>query len=155
MRRLAASLVSQSARVEVTLQFLRDEARRPVVKGHIEASLRVMCQRCMRPMDLDLRLNVSLGIVQSEEQAERLPEEMDPLLVDEEPVWIADLIEDELILGLPVVATHPADSPDCHTVQTAGPRIEQAPTRVKGDEGGQENPFAVLSALKKGKSDTD
>lgn len=155
MNRLADSLVSPAGEVEVVLRFFRDQARRPVMKGHIETTLKVTCQRCMRPMDLPLRLDLALGIAESEQQAESLPEDLDPLIVDEEPLWLADLVEDELILGLSVVAMHPVDSPDCRGSGRAGAGKANAPTDVMDDAGGEDNPFAVLKALKQGKDNTD
>lgn len=155
MRRLAGSLVTPTGMAEIALRFSKDEARRPVIEGQIEATLPIICQRCMRTMDLPLKADVSLGIVQSEQEAEQLPEHLDPLLVDEEPIWLADLIEDELILGLPAIAMHPTDSSDCRVLQTAGKGTEIKPADASEDVGSKENPFAVLANLKKGKGSTD
>lgn len=155
MLRLADSLVTSRGVAEADLRFFTDDARRPVIKGWIEATLPIICQRCMRPMELPLKLDVALGIVQSEQQAERLPEDLDPLLVDEDPVRLADLIEDELILALPAIAMHPEDSTDCSWQKAAGKGKGIEPADTKVDAGGKKNPFAVLANLKNGKGGTD
>ena len=76
-----------------------------------------------------------LGLITSEAQESALPEGMEPLLVPESAeLNPLDLVEDELILALPVVPINPDSSlPD-----TLWP--------LEDDD--KPNPFNVLAALK-------
>ena len=139
MRRLASALHSTQGVVDVDLEFGIDEARTPYVKGVMRAGLEVVCQRCLGPMVLPVEVELALGIVTSAQEVERLPGNYDPLLVEAEPVSLADVIEDELILALPVAPVHPEQQcpPWRDTV------VEQPAEKV-----GKPSPFAVLAQLK-------
>jgi uncharacterized protein len=135
------------------LSFGVDEGGVPIVTGGVQASLVLQCQRCMEAMVLPVAVNVRLGIVSSRKAAEQLPGGYEPLVVSEADISIATLIEDELILALPVVAMHAIE--DCPQGEAylgsrvgpdeAGPADESTPKR--------ENPFAVLAELTVDKKD--
>lgn len=139
--------------VSYTLSFGVDEGGVPIVTGGVQASLVLQCQRCMEAMVLPVAVNVRLGIVSSRKAAEQLPGGYEPLVVSEADISIATLIEDELILALPVVAMHAIE--DCPQGEAylgsragpdgAGPADESTPKR--------ENPFAVLAELTVDKKD--
>lgn len=141
LERLVPSLYGAEGVAEVELCFDRDEVGLPCVKGTITAELTLQCQRCMQAMVLPLTIDVSLGIVTSKAAAEKLPDNYDPLLVGAEPIKVADIVEDELILALPIVAMHEVkDCPSGDQYQ----RTEEEAVQPK-----RENPFAVLAELKK------
>ncbi len=142
MRRLSAALETLPAgTVEVDLQFGTDEGRIPFLRGSVRARLAPVCQRCLEPMDFPVDAQLSLGLVGSEAEAARLPERYEPLLVEPHPMALSDIIEDELLLALPVVALH--ENPRC--------RAPGAEHDAEAAEGPQEasNPFGVLRALKR------
>lgn len=122
--------------------------RRPVTGGppetwlHLQAraTVRLECQRCLGPLDEALTVQRSFRFVADEGEAERLDEASDDDVLALPPRGRLDLlplVEDELILALPLVPRHetcpeplplPADEP------------EEAPV---------EHPFAALTALKR------
>ncbi len=138
----AAALSTQSD-VEYLLEFGVDEGGSPRVAGSVKATLPLTCQRCMETMGFSVSTQTRLGIVSSRAAAQQLPECYDPLLVLDDEITVASIIEDELILALPLVAMH---------------NNEECPKSIAllNTEGGQEdvttmrreNPFAVLSQLK-------
>jgi len=142
LRRLSDLLVDTAGDVEVSLEFIEEAPRRPVVRGSLRAALRLACQRCLEPLDVPVAIPVRLVIVRSEAEAERLDEGEDPLVAGEHPVSLAELIEDELLLALPQVPVHPW--------AVCGSAVEA--TRA-GEEHAvtPPNPFAVLEALRQGK----
>ena len=142
MDRLCQSLYSGKGDVDVSLHFDKDEVGQPNVSGRIETRLQMTCQRCMEVMELPVVAQVRLGLVRTQGQAEALPENYDPLLLSEEPISAADIVEDELILALPLVALHELkDCPAADSVSGHDEQNEPVPQR--------ENPFAVLAELKK------
>ena len=115
------------------------------IRLHLRASTTVAlsCQRCLHRMAERLEFDRSFLFVRDEDEAARLDEESDddvlvlPRLLDG-----IELIEDELILALPLVPRHdvcpqPLENP----AAAVGLSAEDAPAR--------ENPFAVLAQLKK------
>lgn len=94
------------------------------------ATLRVLCQRCLEPVDVQLQDRVEFGIVESAALEEYLPPGVEPLVLNEERLRPIDLIEDELIVSLPLAPKH-ADDGECR-------RFDTLPVRPSSDENGDE-----------------
>lgn len=110
----------------------------------VDTTLPLTCQRCLGLVDWPLAVRRSFRFVASEESAEQQDEEAEEDVLAVQPDFdLRQLIEDELLMDLPVV-----------------PRHDTCPTEVKlavADADFEEklaekpNPFAVLQQLKKGK----
>jgi uncharacterized protein len=140
MKRLAGGLADDRGETEAELRFGLDPARRPVVSGWARTEVALACQRCLevyrQPLDAEFRL----VLVGSEHEGERLPEGSEPLLNAQGQVRTAELVEDELILALPIVAMH-SDTDGCR-MQAGG----QPPAGEAGEQR-KSNAFAALAAL--------
>ncbi|HKJ77555.1 MAG TPA: YceD family protein [Gammaproteobacteria bacterium] len=145
--RLADYLVADEGEVEVEFRFGIDEAGVRTVDLWFRAEVRMQCQRCLEAMARTLEGRNRLGMVESSGEAERLPQEYDPLLIDgTEPLFLRDVVEDELLLSLPVVARHERGAcPAAHLVE---PEPEQERGAQEDEPEERENPFAVLADLK-------
>ncbi len=77
-----------------------------------EASLELLCQRCLHPMTFSMSPQTRLVAVESDAMVSRVPEGFEPLVLEQDRLRPADLIEDELLLGLPLVPRHATDA-DC------------------------------------------
>lgn len=108
--RLTESLVAECDPITYSLDFTKDEAHRVVIKGTVEAVLPMQCQRCLTLTTITISSDVHLAIVKTEEQAEALPEGLEPLLMAEDTVSLASVIEDEVLLALPLVVLHESGS---------------------------------------------
>jgi len=136
--------------VDFTLCFDVDESGAPRVGGNVSTTLRLQCQRCMEDMDYPLTLKVRLGIVPSREAATNLPDSFDPLVVSCDEITITSILEDELILALPIVVMHETES-------CSQSKVSRNESEDFEEDAGQENlgsskrknPFAVLAQLKK------
>ena len=142
MQRLMGMVEGVEGDINVTLAFSVDDNRMRYVDEHISTALKLVCQRCMDEMVFSIDLKMQVGFVLSDEQAKHLPEEYDPLVVEDDTVVLADLVEDEIILALPLVAMHETD--ECNKgssdmKNTSESEIEMEP---------RENPFAILKSLK-------
>jgi uncharacterized protein len=145
LSRLSRCLRDTEGDVRFDLRFERDSERRAVVTGTIAADLILECQRCLESVSFPVEANVSLAFVEGIEQAGRLPEALDPCLVEEGRVVFRDLIEDELLLLLPQVAMHEPGA--CPTALAAKGGNEPVETENRSGR----NPFAVLADLKRDK----
>jgi uncharacterized protein len=134
-KRLRDSLVDAEGECRYALEFGRDAGNQPFVEVRVDAELPLQCQRTLERYLHRVRLVQQLGLITSEAQEDALPEQMEPLLVPESgEMHPADMIEDELILALPVVPINPDSTlPEAY-------RFEEAEDK--------QNPFGVLSALK-------
>lgn len=105
------------------------------LQAHTDVSLQ--CQRCLMPLRQTLDVRRSFLFVTDEAEAERLDEESeDDVLVLTRSLNVPELVEDELILALPLVPRHE------HCLQplaTMGAIDESAP---------RASPFAVLESLR-------
>lgn len=136
--RLAESLCSTEGYIVVDIHFTMDEQRLRIVTGHVQGKVQMICQRCLHPVDFNVNASINLALVYSDEQAKKLPDDYDPLFVEED-IALVDVIEDELILSLPLVPTHE----DCSVQTTWG----EAQLTTQPQE--KPNPFNVLASLKK------
>lgn len=142
--RLSRAVADSEGGIEYELEFGRDSLGIHCIIGSIDAAVTVRCQRCLQPMPVRLQGRISLGIVQGEEEAKRLPSEYEPLQLQGEPLRLAELVEDEAILLLPIAPLHDEDECSAEIMTTAGEK--------KAPEGGDTHrPFADLDKLTRGK----
>ena len=132
-------LVNDEGDIEVSMNFGR-KAKLRYVTGTISGVLAVICQRCMQPMELELNTEFKLAMVQTEEQADKLPDEFEPLLVDEDKMSVPQMLEDELLLAIPLVAMHDTDCSD-YILEQKKWQAENESVQEK------KNPFSVLKDL--------
>ena len=142
MARLRESLREPTGEARFRLTFTRDPEGRGVLDGEIKARLILTCQRCLEALEFPVLTTLDLVLVSGLDEAGLLPEDLDPLLVPEEPLRLADLIEDELLLALPQIPRH--ESGAC---PAGGGRWTAVSDEQRAGEGA--NPFAVLGTLKR------
>ncbi|MCW8955513.1 MAG: YceD family protein [Gammaproteobacteria bacterium] len=141
LERLARLVLDDQANIEAELEFDM-QGRLRTVSGLVKASLSVTCQRCMQPMTLDLESHFKLALVSDESKAGLLPEEYEPLMLDEDNrVNIPAMLEDELLLAVPLVALHETDCSD-YLQQQRERQASEDEQALKKD-----NPFSVLKDL--------
>ncbi len=138
MERLAPLLYSTDGVASVDLEFGTDDMGVMCVLGHVTAELRFTCQRCMQPMTHAVDAEIALGLVANRNDADRLPTHYEPLIVEQVPTPLLPIIEDELLLLVPIVALHA-------TGECAAPG---QPDRMAEPAAQRSNPFAVLAELK-------
>jgi len=82
------------------------------IDGTVSAQLVLECQRCLRPLTKQIQSEFHLALVASEEEADSLPKEFEPLDMVPGEQSLIDVLEDELLLSLPIVAVHDRDCID-------------------------------------------
>ena len=150
--RLATAMLPPTAEAPPVRWRLLGE-RRPLAGAGVQAALgleaqtvvELECQRCLQAMSWPIRLERRLFFVEGEDAAAALDAESDDdVLALASTVDAHALIEDELLLALPIVPRHPAcDAPV--------PLSQGDATRASaGEQAESEHPFAALAALKRG-----
>ena len=99
----------------------------------------LQCQRCLRPVVIEVQVERSFLFVHGEDAAAQIDNDIEEdVLPITRALDLRELIEDEVLLALPIVPRHEA----CPIPLVADPA--EAPAD------GAPNPFAVLAALKPG-----
>ncbi len=104
--RLVEMLVDHAGEVILRLEFNRGEDGRTVVSGHVESEVRLECQTCLQPVTQKLSSDLSVIVVKDEAELEQLDELQDGVVNDDKLIPIAALVEDELILTVPMIPRH-------------------------------------------------
>jgi uncharacterized protein len=105
MRRLAAVCLDADARISIDLRFGRSAQKWRQMHGAITAMLRVACQRCLQGLVLELTAKPALVLLKPDESGDMVPEEAEAMVVTK-PVALAEIVEDELLLALPMIPMH-------------------------------------------------
>ena len=138
--RLVIDALSRLGNVEIEAEFSFEEGF-PTFIGKASTSVQLKCQRCLEPVDVPLNVSLNVAFVSSEESAAEVPEPFEAVLLESEEISIVEVVEEELILALPIVPYH--ETCDAYDYRTPDEKEDQA-----SDKGGSENPFSVLEQLK-------
>ena len=106
-----------------------------------EVALPQICQRCLGPVNVPVRVAREFRFVATEEQAEAEDEEADEdVLVLTRDFDLLELLEDELLMALPVVPKH--------DVCPQPVKLQAVDADFVEPEDKKPNPFAVLQQLR-------
>ena len=138
MSRLGGSLADLEGECRYALEFGQDGLQVPYVELSIDAGLPLVCQRSLERFVFPVRSVQRLGLIRDEADEAALPEGYEALLVPEDGLLRpAELVEDELLLALPVVPLAPGSEPVERTWSAGEEELQAA------------SPFAALASLKK------
>ncbi len=143
MARLRDLLADTEGEARFALEFGHDALQVPFAELRVDAELPLICQRSLRrflqPVTVAQRFALVRGIDGDEEDVEAslLPDYEVLQLSDDGMLRPAELVEDELILAVPLVPTMPGSE----SVERDWP--------VPAEEEARANPFAALASLKK------
>jgi len=143
LTRLNEQLLDVTGYVSAKLEFGKS-AGFDCLQGSVSASVSLDCQRCLQPVNVDLSGQFKFALVNNEDELELLPEEFEPYLLEGDEQSIIDLIEDELLLCLPMVSAHEEFCSDYMLKQKV-----QNKQAIEEDKEAA-HPFAALKALKDG-----
>jgi uncharacterized protein len=140
--RLRAQLANVAGEVHGHVHFRR-VANIPVAELMLRGTARLVCQKCLGAMEVGVEATAEVGLVATEADVNRVPGELEPVLAPEGRISVGELVEEELLLTLPIVPLH-AESDACNVAPAADPLAES------GREGGEtQKPFAQLAELLK------
>jgi len=140
MTRLLAVCEIRSEHVQVSVKFDVDERGLTVMSGTASALVALTCQRCTEPFETELKVEFTFSPAKNEEAAENIPSYYDVIELNEDgEVNLRELVEEELILMIPLIPRHEIKdcSADADSVWGELPEELEKP-----------NPFDVLKQLK-------
>lgn len=123
------------------------------VSGQFQGDVKLECQRCTGTMDFHLAGAFDFVLVKTEADAESVGGIYEPVLMDEfDRIRSVDLIEDELILHIPIAPRH-ADGEQCidesclintHLINT---NLNSTDGKNNDERPGHAHPFDILKNL--------
>lgn len=136
----------ESIAIKAQLDFGIDELGYRFLKGIVETNLSILCQRCMQEMEYPVRIELNFAYISSSQQEQEIYGLYESYWIAEEQQLSFNLyhfLEDEILLSLPLIAKHDEQCVDIERLNKQ--------TEIDSDENEvqPENPFAVLSQLKK------
>jgi uncharacterized protein len=126
----------------VRFELLPNQEGHAQVVMHLgaEVTLPLTCQRCLGPVDISVQIERTFRFVETEAQAELEDDaSAEDVLVASRDFDLMALVEDEVLMDLPVVPRHEV-CPVAVQLVAADTDFEEAPVKP--------NPFAVLAGLK-------
>lgn len=140
--RFRESLASDKADVRTQLAFAVDSAGQKQIQGAITAQVEMTCQRCLEPVAVTIADTINLAVLADEAQVADLNPDWDPWICQEHKLELAEMLEEQLMLAMPIVSYHP--DTDCiegldYQAKPVSDSQQQADSRA--------NPFAVLKVL--------
>lgn len=107
----------------------------------VQAKLTQICQRCMTEVDTPIEVTRSYRFVADEATAEALDDSCDEdLLAISREFDLLELIEDEMLMDLPLVPMH--------NICPVAPKMAAIDSDFESKNQQKPNPFAVLQSLK-------
>ena len=136
--RLRDSLVDVDGEVQASLAFDRTVSGQACAELRIRAGLPLQCQRSLQRFVHPVDIRQQLGLIRDEADEAGLPEGCEPLLLaDDGRLRPVEVVEDELILAVPVIPV----APGTEAIDRHWP--------VDAREAAASHPFAALAALKR------
>lgn len=139
--RLGELIAATDGEVQISLSFLRDEQQLPIVRMGLAAEVGMTCQRCLDAVQLPISGDYEYVVIRPGSDTSLLPSAYDIIELDDEPLDVQALVEEELLLCLPVVPKHPEGECE-HPEGYVEPELS-------GEELEKSNPFSVLAQLRK------
>lgn len=137
MSRLTGLLQDYSGEIDFRLSFNIDEEEVYFIESEISGRVVMECQRCLEPVVVEIHRQSLLGIANDNDVIKILPQRYEPLLVENELLSVSELVEDELLLVLPLAPVH-------LTKECQGSRLMD-----EVNANAKPSPFAVLADIKK------
>ncbi|MDB5967692.1 MAG: hypothetical protein JWQ90_142 [Hydrocarboniphaga sp.] len=131
--RLRLELAGPSQGMQVSLGLVRD-AIGNWLRGELRGSLDLQCSRCEAVFAWPLKVDVDLRLVRSEAEAKQVLQDADPYQVDDDRLPLVEVVEDEVLLALPML-------PRCQACEQAAADAPEPAPAVKAKK---PNPFAQL-----------
>ena len=132
--RMADLLTDFEGKIGYVLRGLMGRDSKPLLQLELDGTCNLRCQRCLKPLAYPISLVSILRLVsESEQEVSDIEDDEADSIPAEKRLNVLDLLEEELLLSLPIAPKH--DDGEC---QIAAEGISR-PT----------SPFAILAGLKK------
>ena len=124
-------------------RFGHDQQGIVTVDIEVDARLPLVCQRSLEPYLERVKRHSLLAVIEDMAEQDLLPENYEPVWVENGRLALLDLVEDELLLGIPAVPRNP----ETEEIELSTDDEVHAPSGAEDDE--TQRPFERLASLMK------
>ena len=139
--RLRSQFASVEGLVSGRVHFTR-ESGFVVADLSMSGAATMVCQRCLKALSEPVNNTVRMALITAQADVSRVPDHLEPVLAAGGRVTIGELVEEELLLELPIVPLH-AEARECVVAE------EVPAVKVEAPEPTTQKPFAQLGELLK------
>ena len=145
--RLRDGLAKDEGSAEVEFRF-HEANEFPALEGEVRARPWLVCQRCLNPYPQAVESPFRVAFASSEDAAAQVPEEYEGVVAPHGRAKLAELVEDELLLALPLVPMH-ASPEECEAAGAEAPAAlaADADDDPASEKTESQRPFASLREL--------
>lgn len=125
LERLVGVLESRTGSVDARLRFRQsggDWTICSIIDVEYDTTVQLSCQRCLGPVDYRVEGGAHLAVLEDASLAQHLAEGFEPLVLEDERLVPLTLIEDEVLLALPLVPRH--DPGSCEAPAAASGKLD-------------------------------
>ena len=95
--------------IRYAVQGGRDSLGRPGLGIRVDGSIELICQRCLEPMSFELGIDDWVGLARTEAEIDSDPTDGPDRIPATPRMSVAELLEEEVLLALPISPRHEAD----------------------------------------------
>jgi len=105
--RVAVAVLPESGPIRAGFSFEKTDSGIVLMNGELHGSVELTCQRCLERIRIEIDDQLRLALLASEMDESKVPQGYELLIIPGGELRLADLIEDEVLLELPLSARHP------------------------------------------------
>ena len=125
-------IINKDEQVDIDLEFKLVSNRVPTLRGELRFNVVLECQRCLKPLELDLCSDISVAFIESDEEASLVDSSFEVIIDSNKEIDSYEFLSDEMLLMIPMIPKH----------------VHQC-KKIENDYEINSNPFNVLKSLKK------
>lgn len=142
--RLVEQTLSQENDVEISIEFYYDKVLKfPAYRMQLKTILVLECQRSLTAFNYPVEVEIEGVFIESLALAEEVPDNVEIYELEGETISLMDLVEDELLLQIPLSPINPSTKMD-YDFQADEIELEAEKEEFET----KPNPFAALKGLK-------
>ena len=111
LQRFGQMLAKTDGLIDLELNFCALKEGRTQIRGSAAVDVELICQNCMEPYSFALFCELHFKVVGSDTEFKKFEDDNEVIICEEKEICLADLIEDELIMSLPMIPRH--EKSDC------------------------------------------
>lgn len=105
MSRVGAVVIPPSGPIDVRMDFAR-HGDLVLIDAELSGAVSVGCQRCLEPMTLVIDSRLRIALAADEQTGAAAPEDYESVVATDGKIRLVDLVEDEILLGIPFSSRH-------------------------------------------------
>ena len=130
--------------ISINMQFSQDLSLQPLLEGEVTVNLSLKCQRCLRPINWQDKIIISIGFNEDESEQANNQSQVDKIEIGDEGISIQKIVEDEILSTMPMSVMHKSIEL-CENIDTLGMFLSTSLDKTK--EESKNKPFSGLSDM--------